>query len=461
MKNILKSQQLFLWITLLMMTTLSCQKLIEIDFPNNQLPIDLVFEDEQTADAALAGLYGNLWDASLISGGSDGMGTTLGIYTDDLSTVFASTNNGIEDIHRNVLLPTNSSVSSIWTNAYKQVFMANSIIEGVERSKSISTVSKNRIKGETIFVRSLLFFYLYQIFGEIPYTTTTDYMTNKSLVRMPKDQFLSKIEVDMAEAVALLPDNYRNVERIYPNRATAELLLAKLKMLMGKWGEVEGLTTSILSRSTYVFQTDLSKVFQKTGTHIIWQLKPRNANDPTKEAVLYNFTTIPTSFMLNTNLVGSFASNDLRRQHYFTPVTSDIQLNYKQTKYKITTVTNTIEYSVVFRLEDVHLMLAEALIAQGKISQAVPHVNRTRQRAGLAALETSISEDIATHEMRNERRREFFAEHGNRFFDLKRWGVLGQLSLVKNNWQTYHQYWPLPLNEMLLNTNLKPQNNGY
>ena len=461
MKNILKSQQFFLLITLLILTTSSCQKLIEIDFPNNQLPIDLVFEDEQTADAVLAGLYGNLWDASLISGGSDGMGATLGIYTDDLSTVFASTNNGIEDIHRNVLLPTNSSVNSIWTNAYKQVFMANSIIEGVERSNSISTTSKNRIKGEAIFVRSLLFFYLYQIFGEIPYTTTTDYMTNKSLTRMPKDQFLSKLEADMGQAVALLPVNYRNAERIYPNQATAELLLAKLKMLMEKWDEVEVLTTAVLNRPTYVFQTDLSKVFQKTGTHIIWQLKPRNANDATKEAVLYNFTTIPTSFMLNTNLVNSFALTDLRRQHYFTSVTSGVQLNYKQTKYKITTVTNTTEYSVVFRLEDVHLMLAEALIAQGKVSQAVPHVNHTRQRAGLDALETSISEKTATDEMRNERRREFFAEHGNRFLDLKRWGALGQLSAVKPNWRTFHQLWPLPQSEMLLNMNLKPQNNGY
>ncbi len=259
----------------------------------------------------------------------------------------------------------------------------------------------------------------------------------------------------------MLPVNYRNAERIYPNQGVAELLLAKLKMLIGKWGEVEGLTTSVLNRSTYVFQTDLSKVFHKTGTHIIWQLKPRNANDPTKEAVLYNFTTIPTSFMLNTNLVNSFPPTDLRRQYYFTPVASGVQLNYKQTKYKITTVTNTTEYSVVFRLEDVHLMLAEALIAQGKVPQAVPHINRTRQRAGLAALETSISEKMATDEMRNERRREFFAEHGNRFFDLKRWGDLGQLSIVKPNWQTYHQYWPLPQNEMLLNTNLKPQNDGY
>lgn len=461
MEKIFKSTRFFVLVTLLALTSLSCQKLIEIDFPNNQLPVDLVFEDEQTADAALAGLYGSLWDTSLISGGSDGMGVTLGSYTDDLSTVFTTTNNGIEDIHRNLLLPTNSSVLSVWTKAYNQVFMANSIIEGVDKSGLLSNASKSRIKGEAIFIRSMLFFYLYQIFGEIPYTVTTDYRVNRTLARMPKDQLLQKLETDITLAVSLLPVNYRNVERIYPNQAVAELLLAKLKMLQGKWLDAEQLTNSILARSEYVFQNDLSKVFQKSGTHIIWQLKPRNANDPTKEATIFTFFILPTSYMLNIDLVNSFASNDLRRQHYFTAVTSGTQVNYRSIKYKITTVTNTMEYSVIYRLEDVYLMLAEALIAQGKVDQAVPHINRSRQRAELSALDKSISQTQATQEMRSERRKEFFAEHGNRFLDLKRWGDLEQLSTIKPNWEAFHQYWPLPQKEMLLNNNLKPQNIGY
>ncbi len=461
MKNIFKSTRLSVLVTLLSLSSLSCQKLIEIDFPNNQLPIDLVFGDEQTAEASLAGLYGGLWDASLVSGGSDGMGATLGIYTDDLSTVFTATNNSFADIHRNLLLSTNSVVSSAWTNAYKQIFMANSIIEGVEKSKTLSEASKNRIKGEAIFIRSMLYFYLYQIFGEIPYAIVTDYTVNKTLARMPKDQFLAKVESDMALAVALLPVNYRNAERIYPNKATAEVLLAKLKMLLGKWSEAEQLSNSVLNQSGYDFQNDLSKIFLKSSTHIIWQLKPRNANDATKEAVLYNFTSVPTSFMLNTDLINSFAQNDLRRQHYFTAVTSGAQVNYKQTKYKITTVTNTTEYSVIYRLEDVYLMLAESLISQGKVDQAIPYINRTRQRAGLSALASSMPKDLAMDELRDERRKEFFAEHGNRFLDLKRWGILDQLSVVKPNWDVHHQYWPLPQNEMLLNSNLRPQNNGY
>ena len=453
---------LYAFSSVLLVTASGCEKWIDTDFPNNQLATELVFEDEQTAEAALAGLYGAMWNNGLIAGSADGMGCVLGVYADDLSTVFVSSNNGIADIANNQQVATNTSVSTVWTNAYSQIYMANSILAGVENSKSLSEATRKRMRGEALFLRSVLYFYLYQIFGEIPYTDTIDYVVNMNLGRMPKDAFLTKLETDISEAVNLLPSAYRNVERIYPNQSTATVLLAKMKMLLGKWQEGEVLFKSVLQSSGYVFQGDITKVFQKSGTHIIWQLKPRNNNDPTKEAALYNFTTVPTSYMLNPSLISSFASNDLRRQNYFTAVVSGGQTNYKSTKYKNTASgSNTTEYSIVYRLEDVYLSLAECLVMQGKVAEAVPHINLTRQRAGLSALAVTVSASVAMEEIKKERRKEFFAEHGTRFFDLKRWGQLGELVSVKPNWQTYHRLWPLPQKEMLVNPNLKPQNDGY
>ncbi|SDQ99458.1 SusD family protein [Chryseobacterium soldanellicola] len=444
-----------------LLSTVSCEKLIETDFPNNQLATELVFEDEQTAEAALAGLYSGLWNNSVISGTADGAGLALGTYTDDITCVSTTGSNGIVDVYNNQLLATNTSASSIWNNAYQQIYMANSIIEGVEKSKSLSLQVKDRITGEALFIRCLQYFYLYQIYGEVPYTDTTDYVYNTTLARMPMNEFLTKLETDLSEAVNLMPSTYRNAERIYANRSVGYVLLAKLKMNLGKWQESEVLCQTILQTSGFTFQSDLSKVFLKSSPHIIWQLKPKNNNDPTKEAGVYNFVSAPGAFILNPDLINSFAANDLRRQHYFTAVSFGSQVNYKQTKYKITTATNTTEYSVVYRLEDVCLMLAESLVKQNKISEAVPFINRTRQRAGLAALTTSLSQVQAMNEIKDERRKEFFIEHGSRFLDLKRWGQLGLLKPVKPNWQIFHQYWPLPQKEMLLNANLKPQNDGY
>lgn len=274
-------------------TTISCEKFVETDFPNNQLPTEVVFEDEQTAEAALAGLYAGLWTNSLISGGIDGMGALMGTYTDDLTCVYTSGSNGILDIANNQQVVTNTVVTTAWTNAYGQIYAANSIIEGVTNSKSLSQASKDRIKGEALLVRSIIYFNLYQIFGEIAYTETTNYFINSHLGRMNKDQFLIKLETDLSEAVNLLPSAYRNAERIYPNKFAGYMALAKMKILLKKWAEAEVLCSTILQSSQYTFQTDPSKVFQKSGTHIIWQLKPKNTNDATKEASLYNFTGAP------------------------------------------------------------------------------------------------------------------------------------------------------------------------
>ncbi|WP_228459261.1 RagB/SusD family nutrient uptake outer membrane protein [Chryseobacterium carnipullorum] len=210
----------------------SCEKFIETDFPSNQISSQLVFEDEQTAEAALAGLYSGMWTNSMFSGGIDGMGALLGTYTDDLTCVYTSSSNGALDLFNNQQIPTNTAVTSLWTYAYQQIYIANSIIEGVNNSKSLSVAAKDRIRGEALFVRSLIYLNLYGIFDEIPYADTTDYLVNSQLSRMPKDALLLRIETDLSEAVNLLPASYRNVERIYPNKFAGYMALAKMKMLL-------------------------------------------------------------------------------------------------------------------------------------------------------------------------------------------------------------------------------------
>jgi hypothetical protein len=136
MKNIINSIIALLLMLYAALSAVSCEKFIDTDFPNNQLATEQVFEDEKTADAALAGLYSGLWTGSVISGTTDGSGALLGNYTDDITCVFTSAGNGILDIYHNQLLATNATVSQVWTTAYQQVYMANSIIEGVENPKA-------------------------------------------------------------------------------------------------------------------------------------------------------------------------------------------------------------------------------------------------------------------------------------------------------------------------------------
>lgn len=435
----------------------SCEKILEVDLPANQIGKDQVFADVQTANAALAGLYAGLRENSPISASS---GALLGTYTDDLSCFALTDINGIYPIYNNQLLDTNTVVNTFWTNAYQRIYEANTIIEGVEKSQ-FSQAEKNRIKGEALVIRSLLFFYLQQLYGDIPYVDSTDYTVNQSLSKISEAEVLSRLTTDLVQSVALLTDDYRSAERVFVNRKVAQVMLAKIYLHQQRWADAEVVLKSVVQNPLYQFQDNFTKVFDKSSTHILWQLKPQNATDPTKEALLYYFaSSAPSLYTISNPLLNIFALNDLRRQNWMTAVTFNGNTWYRVEKYK-NRANNSTEYSVVFRLEEIYMLLAETLTRQEKIGEALPFVNRTRQRAGLVALIQPITKATLLEEISKEFRKEFFAEMGHRFLNLKRTGALDQLSAVKPNWQSYHAKWPVPQKELLLNPNLNPQNSGY
>ncbi len=129
----------------------------------------------------------------------------------------------------------------------------------------------------------------------------------------------------------------------------------------------------------------------------------------------------------------------------------------------------------LIRLGDVLLMLAEAYNETDAIDKAVIEVNKVRVRAGMPELNSGASwlavadkEEMTT---RIQRERAFeLAGEGQRYWDLKRWGMLessvenatdifGDLMYTRS-YQKRHELWPIPLVETERNTNLS-QNEGW
>ena len=438
----------------------ACEDLIDMGYPSNQLGTPQVFEDVQTANAALAYLHSLVGDRSIMAGGSfTGMGTLGGVYTDELDCYYPD-QNGTLDIYLTQLQETNTAIASVWSNSYQQIYYANAVIYGVEQSATLSGDDKNRIRGEALLVRSLIYFYLQQLFGDIPYTTSLDYEYNRTIAKTESPALLTQLEKDVTDAAALLEDDYRDTERIYPNRKAAQLLLARICLLQEEWLLAEETARTILQSPLYQYETDINEVFHKSGSHILWQLKPQNSGDATSEANHYYFVnSAPHNFALTQDLMDAFAGNDLRKQAWIATVTVNGQSWYRPYKYK-NRENNTNEYSIMFRLEEVYFIMAEALARQNKVDEAIPYLNASRQRAGLAPF-ISLPEEEFYNELLAEKRREFFTESGHRFLDLKRWGRLDELSALKPGWEDYKQVWPLPQSELLLNPNLYPQNTGY
>lgn len=449
MKNILIVPILALFI--------SCEKLIEVDIPNNQIDRKEVFSNVQTANSALAALYADVMANSPISGVN--LDAALSLYTDELDEYSPAVTPN-KELYLNQQIATNLVIYNTWANAYKHIYSANSIIEGVENSTGISFNDKKHLIGEALLIRTLMFFYLNQLYGDIPLASTTDYNVNQIINKTPSIEVLSKMENDLNQVLTLLQDEYRSAERIYPNKMVARLLLAKIYMAKQNWVSAEPLLNEIKLSSLYQIETDISKVFQKSGKHILWQLKPAN-NKSLQQATSYYFINAkPFLYALSTDLVNTFQDSDLRKQNWMAKVTYSGQTWYRAEKYKNRDNTNSNEYSIIFRQEEVYLLLAETLVQQNKLTEALPYINAVRQRSGLSAFAVT-NKQAMLDEILLEDRREFFTETGHRFLDLKRMGKLNTLLGVKANWKDFHKLWPIPQKEILLNANLQPQNQGY
>jgi hypothetical protein len=130
----------------------------------------------------------------------------------------------------------------------------------------------------------------------------------------------------------------------------------------------------------------------------------------------------------------------------------------------------------IFRLANTYLMLAEALIRDGKVTEGLVWLNKVRVRAakpGQEAAMTVTAADLATSEsgpdpiqfILDERARELTGET-TRWFDLKRTGQLVYRVFKWNpsggpNIKDFHLLRPIPNVEILNSTGNMKQNPGY
>ena len=122
----------------------------------------------------------------------------------------------------------------------------------------------------------------------------------------------------------------------------------------------------------------------------------------------------------------------------------------------------------IFRLANTYLMLAEALMKDGKPDQGLVWLNKVRTRAakpGQAAAMQATLADMNIDFILDERARELTGET-TRWFDLKRTGKLVERVKKYNpggapNIQEFHNLRPLPNAEILNSTGAMKQNPGY
>ena len=478
-----------------LITELGCKKLVEVAPPITSVNGESVFKEDVTASAVLTGIYTNMSN-TLINQTSMGWLTnvcfTTGLTGDELM-LFDISNTGFASYLNNSLSPQEFST---WANVYKMIFIANSAIEGVTKATSLTPKIKVQLLGEAKFVRAFCYFYLVNLYGDVPLALSTDYSINRFLPRASKTIVYNQIIQDLNEAKDLLSQDFisgdlvsKTSERLRPTKWAAMSMLSRTYLYTQDFSKAESEATSIINNNTLFDLVPIDDAFKKNSKESIWQLQPVGANveSNTREGQLFVLPSTGLSFSTNPvylrpDLVASFEANDIRKTNWIKSIVNNGISFYYPNKYKVGRVnTSVVEYSTVLRLSEQYLIRAEARIHLGKTQDGIADLNRIRKRATdtamdpaeqLKQLSSALSQIDALKAVEHERRVELFTEWGHRWFDLKRtqgFNVPSKsradevLSILKGvNWQTTDQLFPIPQIDITLNPNLVGhQNLGY
>lgn len=449
----------YLLVVLISIILNSCE-FIEIAPPKDRITTELLFKDETTATASVLGIYGRL--GSTTPPFSNG-GTTIytGLSSDEL--VYTGTVANQTQFFENSISPDNSIVNNnFWRQTYQIIYHATACIEGLEQS-ALSTIVKNQLLGESHFIRAFGYFYLVNLFGDVPIAKTTDYEKNARLSRSPAIEVYNYILSDLLRAKELLTPNYPTNGKLRVNYYTVLALLSRFYLYTENWQATEEISSDIISSGLYKIEPDLEQVFLAQSQEAIWQL---STDQPLFNTIEGNrfipgaAATARPNYALSPSLISTFEQEDLRFSNWVGRKTVQNINYYYPYKYKISINTVKTEHYVMFRLAEIYLNRAEARVNINRNNDAVSDINILRERANLSNLALDNTIDILKA-IYQERRIEYFAEYGHRWFDLKRSNQINDvLNKVKQNWKETDALFPIPSEEIIVNNNLV-QNPGY
>lgn len=457
-----------------------CKKNLEIPAPSTSLNSKNVYASDATAASVLTGIYASLSNAenNIFYGFGSGFATmpVFSSLSADELTLYNISDQRYFPYYNNQLTADNGD---IWKNAYSLIFVANAAIEGLNSSTSLTPAVRQQLLGEAKFMRAFFYFYLVNLYGDVPLATSTDYQINGLLPRAPKDSVYQQITTDLLEAQSLLTDNYVDAdaltttgERVRPNKWAATALLARTYLYRGDFTNAQIQSTAVIDqRPLYLLKESLNEVFLANSDEAIWQLQPvvPFAATNTGQGAFYILPDGPNEsdhpVYLSDLIINKFEPADQRKVDWTGSVETGGITYYFPYKYKIGAEDAPVsEYIMVLRLAEQYLIRAETRAQLGDIEGAAADLDTIRSRAGLSGTTATTQAEMLTA-IQDERQVELFTEWGDRWFELKRTGTIDEIMphvmLSKGGtWNTNWQWYPIPVEDLQRNPNLK-QNSGY
>ena len=147
--------------------------------------------------------------------------------------------------------PSNSVMSNVWTGSYQMINRANLVISKAP-GVSDNTALRDRLVGETKFLRGLAYFELVSQWGDVPLYTETVTSATGFKGKSPAAEIYTFIISDLTDAVQKLPATYSASDNGRATKGAANALLGRVQMQKGDYAAAKAALLQVYNKYTLV-----------------------------------------------------------------------------------------------------------------------------------------------------------------------------------------------------------------
>ena len=436
-KNIFSSIS---WLIVTSTLFVSCSDEFTLLAPHSQRNVDNFYQTKTDFETALSGVYDALQSggaygnqSDIATGGTGGYWMMTEMRSDNTDQGGDVTGLAAAVAQLNEFAETSLSEYTLgaWMGSFQGVARANTLITRI-KSADLDNSFKDQVTGEALFVRSLFYYNLAMLFGNIPMPLEEILETNPKQTQLTQTQVFTQLVTDLTDAAGKMSGTRSQFGRA--SKWSALTLLGRVQLHLGNNSEAASALNQVINSGEFSLLSNYANLWGPTnenseesifevqfvsggfgeGSGFTNSFSP-SADLQTGEGGGRNRPTIDMSRAYETGDLRYKVSMDTL---YVLNGDTTYQRHVK--KYESNPFSNfdADNNFIVFRYADVLLMAAEAL---GEGAQAYSYINQIRTRAGLSDISASTPGSFED-KLLQERRVELAFEN-HRWYDLLRFGT--------------------------------------
>ncbi len=395
--------------------------------------------------------------------------------------------------------PVNVTLTELWQAAFEGINRANYMHQYKEKNMAGETVDfagKDALYGEVYFLRAYYYFHLVKFFGDVPLFTEKRLSLgeSKTLARTDKTEIYKQVELDLNNAIAVLPAIQIQKGRI--TKYAAHALLGKVFLYQQKYAEAAAMLENVISANAFSLVSNFGDMFLaagENGPESVFEIQYSNAspyynwggitrgqgNYAVQQCGIRGLNgsgAMPYAAGWSTNLptpqlAAAYTAGDQRKDvtvldiEAYKAANPSFNITYQVAPYKNTGLYNQkylprkgetsgqVELNYqnnyrIIRYADVLLMAAEAnnKSTSPNDTKAQAYLNQVRRRAFGDNLHDVTTTGASLYQAILDERRLELAMEGDRFFDLVRTGLAA--TLITGFQAGKHEVFPIPQQEV-------------